>query len=44
MYVFPPGSGCTGIPKLVQPGDELSPIMWIQMIQVLFQIRLNSSM
>ena len=23
MYVFPPGSGCTGIPRLVQPGEEL---------------------
>ena len=24
MHVFPPGSGCTGLPKPVQPGDELS--------------------
>ena len=23
MYIFPPGSGCTGVPKLVQPGDEM---------------------
>ena len=22
MYVFPAGSGCTGVPTLVQPGDE----------------------
>ena len=24
MYVFPAGSGVTGIPKLVKPGDELN--------------------
>ena len=24
MYVFPPGSGCTGEPKLVHPGDEFT--------------------
>ena len=23
MYMFPPGGGCTGIPKLVLPGDEM---------------------
>ena len=23
MYVFEPGTGCTGTPKLVRPGDEL---------------------
>ena len=23
MYVYPPGSGFSGLPKLVQPGDEL---------------------
>ena len=23
MYIFPPGSGCTGEPTLVKPGDEL---------------------
>ena len=23
MYIFPPGSGCTGVPTLVQPGDEM---------------------
>ena len=23
MFVFPPGSGCSGVPRLVQPGDEL---------------------
>ena len=23
MYMFPPGAGCTGVPKLVQPGDEM---------------------
>ena len=23
MFVYPPGSGFSGIPKLVQPGDEL---------------------
>ena len=24
MYVFPPGSGCAGVPKLVHPGDEFT--------------------
>ena len=24
MYVFPPGSGTSGVPKLVKPGDELN--------------------
>ena len=24
MYVFPPGSGCTGLPRLVHPGEELN--------------------
>ena len=23
MFIFPPGAGCTGVPKLVQPGDEM---------------------
>ena len=23
MFVFAPGAGCSGVPKLVQPGDEL---------------------
>ena len=23
MYIFEPGAGCTGVPKLVQPGEEL---------------------
>ena len=23
MFVFPPGSGCTGEPRLVKPGDPL---------------------
>ena len=24
MFMFPPGTGCTGIPKLVKPGDEMT--------------------
>ena len=24
MYIYPAGSGCTGVPKLVHPGDELN--------------------
>ena len=23
MFMFPPGSGCSGVPKMVRPGDEL---------------------
>ena len=23
MYVYPAGSGCTGVPKLVHPGDKM---------------------
>ena len=23
MYIFEPGAGCTGVPKLVKPGEEL---------------------
>ena len=24
MYVFPAGSGCTGVPKLVRPGEDIT--------------------
>ena len=23
MFIFAPGAGCTGVPRLVQPGDEM---------------------
>ena len=23
MYIFEPGAGCTGVPRMVQPGEEL---------------------